>query len=57
MGWQTVIQLYESLNIEPGQFTRKRCELMDKERIDVAECQEWEKKKKRRKVLRGQKKR
>lgn len=56
MGSQTILQLFKALGITPGAYTAKFCSVLDKDRLNVADRQAKEKTKKRRKVLRGNKK-
>jgi hypothetical protein len=55
-GSRTVLKLYDSLKIPPGKYTEVGCRVLDDERIYGAEYKEMDKSKKRRKVLRGQRK-
>ena len=56
MGAKTILKLLEELNISSGKYTQQGCDVLDKERIYVAEYKEKDSSKKRRKVLRGKKK-
>ena len=55
-GSVTVLELYKSLNIEPGLYTEAGCRVLDNERVYGAEYKENDTRKRRRKVLRGQRK-
>lgn len=56
MGARTILKLLEELNIPCGKYTQQGCNVLDNDRIDVAEYKEKDLSKKRRKVLRGLKK-
>ena len=56
MGAQTVLLLYEALEIPCGLYTQKGCQFLDSKRIYLAQYKEQDQNKKRRKVLRGKKK-
>ena len=57
MGAQTVLQLYDALQIPAGKYTEDGCQFLDAERTYEAVYKDQEHNKKRRKVLRGKKKR
>jgi len=57
MGAQTVLQLYDALQIPAGRYTEDGCQFLDAERTYLAVFKDQEQNKKRRKVLRGKKKR
>ena len=54
---QTVLQLYDVLEIPAGKYTEDGCQFLDSERTYKAVYKDQEHNKKRRKVLRGKKKR
>ena len=55
MGAKIIFKLLDELNIPSGKYTQRGCGVLDKERIDAAECKK-DSSKKRRKILRGKKK-
>ena len=57
MGAETVLQLYEALEIPAGKCTEDGCQFLDAERSYMAVYKDQEHNKMRRKVLRGKKKR
>ena len=57
MGAETVLQLYEALEIPAGKYTEDGCQFLDAERTYMAVYKDQEHNKMRRKVLRGKKKR
>ena len=56
IGARTVTQLLEALKITPGKYTEEGCRRLDMDRVRGAEYKERDERKKRRKVLRGQRK-
>lgn len=56
IGARTVTQLLEALKITPGKYTEEGCRGLDMDRVRGAEYKERDERKKRRKVLRGQRK-
>ena len=53
MGTQTVLQLYDALQIPAGKYTEDGCQFLDAERTYKAVHKDQEHNKKQRKVLKG----
>ena len=56
IGARTVLLLLKALKISPGKYTEEGCRHLDMDRVCGAEYKHSEERKKRRKVLRGQRK-
>lgn len=56
IGARAVLLLLKALKISPGKYTEEGCRHLDMDRIRGAEYKHSEERKKRRKVLRGQRK-
>ena len=56
LGKVTIVNVFNTLNIEPGLFTRKTCEILNKKRKYSAGYTELTSTKRRRKIIRNMKK-
>ena len=56
MGASAVLKLFDALGIPPGKFTEAGCQQLDQTRVHQAQRKSQRDTKRRRKVLRGQKK-
>ena len=56
IGARTVLLLLKALKISPGKYTEEGCRRLDMDRVCGAEYKHSDERKKRRKVLRGQRK-